>query len=764
MHNTDRSMTLNAQYLSSDAVAGMPAPEVAVGAPGQPGLKDMASFSSISLDKAPTTPGSDTINFFAKAPCSYKSHFGEFATGAVAGSATHVGSAPDTPLQKGLNSGYSAGVQSRISLSGSIGASVSSSGFTGSMAFAPGNGVIGSGAGLHSNSSSFGNSLQTVSVTPLVKLTPPSSACTLVRPASPSVADGVLCGGEAAVASDIMSDPELIGSTCIPDLVNGLGVPLQEICSTSSSTSSAPSPLAQTTSSPQCGGNTGGISPRGTCSLLFDAMNMFHPNAETTSAASTLGEHTLRQTHQCPFTSLPDNEGKTGDDRTVSPTTPNRREPSKSRDSALLAKPNLLTDHAAAPPKNSPNPSKRRQQRACAAPPRHQASGGNSCSSTGQMTPENLQKGGSSPSRQGELVSVYDSDFETLLSIPASQILHRPGPALGVSRLVLCRKFNLDKPQSCSKGEMCKFVHADIRKASRCCIHVNYAWRSPALCTYPRLPAGDELTILAPNERPPSEVIPSERILVTRGSTNWREHTAPLSHCAHYYFNRMCNRGKRCNFIHAVHVDPNVQGDFKHAPAPRAVAPIGFKPSNSAASRAANGAQAAASEGHPPSAHHGGAATQMAHSAKQQQLPPPAQQNSANNIANAGGGIAYAFAPGIFAMPPHGCMAYPLLNPTSPPTAMGVPQSPAGIGGGAPYVMFMSNAGQQVGCSYLPATLMPPTPQQVGSPNGVFFILPTANGSGVPLAGRGAPVGSSGTPSSPMGQSFNSLNNGPANW
>ncbi|CUG91808.1 Hypothetical protein, putative [Bodo saltans] len=29
----------------------------------------------------------------------------------------------------------------------------------------------------------------------------------------------------------------------------------------------------------------------------------------------------------------------------------------------------------------------------------------------------------------------------------------------------------------------------------------------------------------------------------------------------------MCNRGERCNFIHVVHVDPNVVGDFKRAPA-----------------------------------------------------------------------------------------------------------------------------------------------------------------------------------------------------
>ncbi|CAC9481391.1 conserved hypothetical protein [Leishmania infantum JPCM5] len=767
MLNTGKSMTLNSHYPSSGSAAGMPAPGLAVSATGQSGHGDMASSPSISVDQAPTTPGSDAINFFAKALSSYKSHFGDSATGVVASSAMPVCSAPDTPLQKGINSGYSAGGPSRISLSGSVGASASSCGFAGSPAFASGNGVIGAGAGLHSNSSSFGNSPQTVSITPLVKFGSPSSACTVARPASPSAADGVACGGEAAVASDIVNAPEPMRPTCIRNLVDGVGAPFQAIySSSSSSTSSAPSPLAQTTSSPQCGGNTSCVSPSGTCSLLFEAeVNISSPNTETASAAQALDKDALGETHQCTFISPPENNAKAGEGRTRSPKTPSRGDPSKSCGSAPSAKSNLHADHAAAPPKNSPNHSKQRQQRAGAASRRQHVSGSNCSLSTGQLAAESLQKGGSSPTSQGELVSVYDSDFETLLSIPASQVLHRPNPALGVSRLVLCRKFNLENPQSCSKGDMCKFVHADIRKASRCSIHVNYAWRSLALCTYPRLPAGDEVTVLAPNERSPSEVIPSERILVTRGSTNWREHTAPLSHCAHYYFNRMCNRGKRCNFIHSVHVDPNVQGDFKHAPAPRAVAPIAPKPSNSAASRAASGAQATSNDWHhQSSAHHGGAAARTAPSAKQPQPLPPAQQNSANNVANAGGGIAYAFAPSIFALPPHGCMAYPLLNTTSSPTAMGVPQSPGGVAGGAPYVMLMNSAGQQVGCSYVPATLMPSTPQQMGGSNGVFLIVPTANGSGGSLGGSGAPLGSPGVPVSPLGQSFSSLSNGPVNW
>ena len=29
-----------------------------------------------------------------------------------------------------------------------------------------------------------------------------------------------------------------------------------------------------------------------------------------------------------------------------------------------------------------------------------------------------------------------------------------------------------------------------------------------------------------------------------------------LSHCAHYFFNKMCKRGSECHFIHAIVIDP----------------------------------------------------------------------------------------------------------------------------------------------------------------------------------------------------------------
>ena len=183
-----------------------------------------------------------------------------------------------------------------------------------------------------------------------------------------------------------------------------------------------------------------------------------------------------------------------------------------------------------------------------------------------------------------DIIEVFDPDFKFIYDVPSSAVVHLPPARLNITRLVLCRNYRPYDPQSCAMGGNCKFVHADcdFTKLEAHPIHVNYIWRHESLCMYPRLPAGDVLTVWAPNNKQPATLIPSECVLVTRGSQAYmsclrsarsglagasqREHTAPLSHCAHYYFNRMCNRGECCNFIHAVHVDPNVQGDFKRAP------------------------------------------------------------------------------------------------------------------------------------------------------------------------------------------------------
>jgi hypothetical protein len=172
-----------------------------------------------------------------------------------------------------------------------------------------------------------------------------------------------------------------------------------------------------------------------------------------------------------------------------------------------------------------------------------------------------------------QLLEVYDPDFLHVVFVPIEKVVHTPPKSMGVTRLVLCRNYDEENADACIKGPACKFVHANVEGCRKQPIHVNYAWRSMEAVTYPRLPPGETLSVLAPNERPPVDEVPSERILVTRGSASRRDGNRTLSHCAHYYFNRMCNRGERCNFVHAVHIQPNATA-WQRAPAPTAVAPL----------------------------------------------------------------------------------------------------------------------------------------------------------------------------------------------
>jgi hypothetical protein len=170
--------------------------------------------------------------------------------------------------------------------------------------------------------------------------------------------------------------------------------------------------------------------------------------------------------------------------------------------------------------------------------------------------------------RQKKSVEVFDPQFKFVKEIPASLVRHLPPARLNITRLVFCRNYVPGQLESCSMGDGCKFVHADVDPESLEShpIHVKYSWRHEDVCTYARLPAGEVLRVTAPNNRPPIEEIASERVLVTRGSLRFRNPEAVHHHCMHYHQHRMCNRGERCNFIHVVHVDPNVVGDFKRAP------------------------------------------------------------------------------------------------------------------------------------------------------------------------------------------------------
>ncbi|ORC92727.1 zinc finger protein family memeber [Trypanosoma theileri] len=167
-------------------------------------------------------------------------------------------------------------------------------------------------------------------------------------------------------------------------------------------------------------------------------------------------------------------------------------------------------------------------------------------------------------------VEVFDPDFKFMYLVPTNLVVHTPPARLNISRLVVCRNYIPGKEGSCVKEENCRFVHADVDydKLQAQSVHVNYIWRHEDICTYKRLPPGDVLEVVSWNGAQRPDLIPSERILVTRRALSHCEpNGSPLSHCVHFYCNRMCNRGENCNFIHAIYVDPNITRDFKRAPA-----------------------------------------------------------------------------------------------------------------------------------------------------------------------------------------------------
>jgi len=186
--------------------------------------------------------------------------------------------------------------------------------------------------------------------------------------------------------------------------------------------------------------------------------------------------------------------------------------------------------------------------------------------------------------------NVYTPGMKNVLELPTAAITHfgsrgssiggaepatgDDGPTTGgdkqpgkaSSRLVLCKDYDAaEGPASCPLGDACRFVHADASGAvARRGVHVNYAWRSADACIYARFRPGQRLSVAPPNGKTTSDIIAPHLVLKTRALQAKRR---PLSHCAHYYFNRACNLGAECQFVHAVFIDPAARA-FQLAPAP----------------------------------------------------------------------------------------------------------------------------------------------------------------------------------------------------
>jgi hypothetical protein len=167
---------------------------------------------------------------------------------------------------------------------------------------------------------------------------------------------------------------------------------------------------------------------------------------------------------------------------------------------------------------------------------------------------------------QKKHIDLYDPDLtevciNTLVSSLAYVPSHDRRERTQQPPYVLCREFV--EQSSCALGDECIFVHGSMTEASSLSaslpkpIHVNLKYANLESARYPRLPTGETLTVMAPNGRPPGTQFMSDFVFATQGSLLRNDESRvasrkPLSHCAHYYFNRVCNRGADCSFIHVV--------------------------------------------------------------------------------------------------------------------------------------------------------------------------------------------------------------------
>jgi hypothetical protein len=172
-------------------------------------------------------------------------------------------------------------------------------------------------------------------------------------------------------------------------------------------------------------------------------------------------------------------------------------------------------------------------------------------------------------------ITAYDPEMEHCYTIPLDRIISMPASLPKDRQICICMQYA--ETGACPRGEQCTGLHANVDGLEKTTIHINYAWHTAESVSYARLCPGETLTVLAPNNRPPLDQLASELVLVTKGSLVRQQATCdstsparPLSHCAHYYFNRICNRGEQCSFIHAVNIDTNAE-DGQRAPAPLVV-------------------------------------------------------------------------------------------------------------------------------------------------------------------------------------------------
>jgi hypothetical protein len=162
------------------------------------------------------------------------------------------------------------------------------------------------------------------------------------------------------------------------------------------------------------------------------------------------------------------------------------------------------------------------------------------------------QLDGNTPHQSGWTLHAFDCTMTAPLRIPSERVMQTSGS------LNYITEFNQHGPSARSRFHVCAdFVHGYCPRLGSCPdIHSRDLGTSPPPSAtihvnaqpsrFPLLPPGQVITVYNPNNRSQSSEIPSERVLVTRGSeAYWANPALGLRqfHCAHFYLRKMCNRG-----------------------------------------------------------------------------------------------------------------------------------------------------------------------------------------------------------------------------
>jgi hypothetical protein len=161
----------------------------------------------------------------------------------------------------------------------------------------------------------------------------------------------------------------------------------------------------------------------------------------------------------------------------------------------------------------------------------------------------------------GFKVNVYDGRLTSYFEVPSEKIVPTHGGLRYIEhfnetgpysrfRFQVCHNFLNGR---CNKGFTCTYIHTKQLPPARE-IHVQ------GVDAYERLPVGLSLFVHMPGSTGKPQLIPSQYVIRTLGSErlyadvieNKSGTAVRPQHCAHFLFNKLCNRGPNCAFIHAL--------------------------------------------------------------------------------------------------------------------------------------------------------------------------------------------------------------------